>query len=439
MNGLIDKIKRLKAASSGTRNGSSRPAELDEKWLGMDVSLETNEYGPFLLRTRKYPLHYKHGKYALQELAEEANALALIAGSAAGKRPAAAQAEVPAEPAESAARLCREQILFLDTETTGLGVGAGNMVFLLGMGYYTADSFVVEQGLIRHPGEEAAMLAYVRRKCSGFACLASYNGKSFDWPVIKNRCVLNRLDQPEEPLHLDFLHASRRLWKRSLDSCRLSRVEANRLMIARLEDVPGEIAPRLYFQFLQEKDPALLYGVLRHNEYDILTLAVLAAHFSALLDGRADLAEMAGDELFYHGLWLDQLGKEKLAYSVFAHLLNRPAEEYREFLLPLAEWYKKKNHYDTAVRLWEACIAFSGRAALASVEPWIELAKYYEHRAKDPVTALRYAEQARQNLLARLSLSRRDRKAADLLESVEQRLRRLRKKNTWQLLEQSLF
>src|SRR5690606_34269891 len=119
-----------------------------------------------------------------------------------------------------------EKLLFFDTETTGLGLGAGNVPFMLGFGYFERQTFVVEQCLIRHPGEEPAMLEYFAGRLARCTHIVSYNGRSFDWPVLKNRYVLNRLDFPESHLrHIDFLYPSRSLWKRVLPSCSLSVVE----------------------------------------------------------------------------------------------------------------------------------------------------------------------------------------------------------------------
>src|SRR5690606_31514066 len=127
---------------------------------------------------------------------------------------------------------------------------------------YEADGFTVEQMFIRNPSEEAAMLHELRGKLEERDVLISYNGKCFDWPIIKNRYILNRVkDTGEDPYHLDFLYPSRSLWRNTLPSCRLSSVERERLGLSRIGDVPGALAPALYFQYLAEGDPVILEGV----------------------------------------------------------------------------------------------------------------------------------------------------------------------------------
>ncbi|UJF35968.1 ribonuclease H-like domain-containing protein [Paenibacillus hexagrammi] len=178
-----------------------------------------------------------------------------------------------------------EELLFFDTETTGLGVGAGNVPFLIGIGYYSAEQFVVEQLLIRNHAEEYAMLTYVQALMSRFSRLVSYNGRTFDWPLLKNRFIMNRIKIDDSHiLQLDLLYPSRSLWRNTLPSCRLSKVEESRLDFERSDDVPGSMAPTLYFQYLAEQDPNILQGVLTHNEHDILTLAALSIHFGKLLE-----------------------------------------------------------------------------------------------------------------------------------------------------------
>src|SRR5690606_25250317 len=125
--------------------------------------------------------------------------------------------------------------------------------------------FVVQQLFVRDPGEEWAMLHYFKQLAANFSHLVTYNGKSFDWPLLANRYVLNRMAEgPAELEHLDLLYIARSLWKNSLDSCRLSRVEEARLGIMREGDVPGSLVPTLYFQYLTDGDFTPLEGVFRH-------------------------------------------------------------------------------------------------------------------------------------------------------------------------------
>src|SRR5690606_17135283 len=143
------------------------------------------------------------------------------------------------------------------------------------------------------------------------------------------------------PLHFDFLYPSRSLWRNTLPSCRLSSVERERLGLSRVDDVPGSLAPALYFQYLAEGDPAIVTGVFDHNEADVLTLACLAVHFSRLLKGNVPFDRLEAEELYRLALWFDKLGMKRLADDAFARLLERDPEETEDYLLHAAEYYKK--------------------------------------------------------------------------------------------------
>lgn len=322
-----------------------------------------------------------------------------------------------------------EEMLFFDTETTGLGVGAGNVPFLLGAAYYRGGSFIVEQMLIRNPSEEVAMLHYFNRLLDRFRYVVSYNGRTFDWPILKNRYILNRLVLDKEDIRqVDFLYPSRSLWRNTLPSCRLSKVEESRLGHIRVDDVPGSLAPMLYFRFLAEGDPSVLAGVLDHNEQDVLSLACLASHFGRALGGKLELDQMEAEELFRLGVWLEKYGKQELAETAFERLLAMEGQERSLYCLELASLYKKRGQDERAVALWKQMVNGRQAAFLPSVAPYIELAMYYEHKAKQYSSALYYAEEAMNAAWRRASLNRLRPKEKDLLEDIRKRTERLRRK-----------
>ncbi|KZE80031.1 hypothetical protein AV654_13605 [Paenibacillus elgii] len=392
-------------------HGESKPesaVEVDE-WSVVGAAMEHTEWGDFIIRRRTYETGFRHGQYELSRLSSCAEELfALLeptAGSATSNRSAAP---------------FHERLLFLDTETTGLGHGAGNVPFMVGVGFYQGNQYHIEQMLIRHPGEESAMLAYLEQKLAAHPVLISYNGKSFDWPIVKNRYIMNRMELAVEPAgHIDFLHPSRSLWKHTLPSCRLGKVEEERLGVRREEDVPGSLAPTLYFQYLAQRDPSVLEGVFVHNELDVLSLAGLAVHFACLLNGSHDwsCARLFGlEECFRLGLWLDKIGRSDMADTVMNALseeLLAAAELASEepCLLPLAQFYKRRGRYTQACSLWSRYITLKGDRATASLEPYIELSMYYEHKEKQWERALAYAQEALDHLWRRDALKRsRERK-----------------------------
>ncbi|WP_058304349.1 ribonuclease H-like domain-containing protein [Gorillibacterium timonense] len=400
---------------SGEKAASYENAEAgiagSDEWAALGAEWLDTEWGPFIRRTVRYPLQHRHGHYRLNELA------ASISGLDAFGSPVAVQPE---------------SLLFFDTETTGLGQGAGNVPFMIGLGFYGDHEFILEQLFIRNPAEELAMLAYLSGKLAEHSHLVSYNGRSFDWPLVLNRFVMNRLKPDRSPaVHLDFLHPSRSLWKHTLPSCKLGRVEEEKLGFQRVEDVPGSLAPTLYFRYLAEKDPEIMRGVFLHNEWDILSLAGLAIHFGFILDGCQEseaMADMDSEEVYRLGLWLAKMGKEELAEKAFRHLLARPAAECFEYWYPLGLYYKKLKQTELAVELWKRAVDPSQERTLLPVEPYVELAMYYEHARKDYAQALAYAEDSLTAVRRRLSLSRMSDKQRAELDALEKRAERLRRK-----------
>ncbi|MCL6459965.1 MAG: ribonuclease H-like domain-containing protein, partial [Gorillibacterium sp.] len=334
MSGLRERLNRLKMSSSSSplispSSDESSLQELEEtsfnEWAGLEAEYVENQWGAFVKRTRRYPLTHRHGCYELGEI-----------GATGGKLAAFSAAVLPAVP---------ESFLYFDTETTGLGHGAGNLAFMLGIGFYQAEEFVVEQLLIRNTAEELAMLTYFSELAAGFTHLVTYNGKAFDWPLLQGRCVMNRLKPNKwKPQHLDFLHPSRSLWKHTLPSCRLGKVEEERLGFNRMDDLPGAMAPVYYFRYLAERDPEILRGVFVHNEYDILSLASLSIHFSRVLSGLLELDQMVAEEVYRLGLWFDKMEEVELAEQAFQHLLNRSIEECAPYWTPVAAYYKKRKN-----------------------------------------------------------------------------------------------
>ncbi|WP_052487475.1 ribonuclease H-like domain-containing protein [Gordoniibacillus kamchatkensis] len=421
------------------------------------VRVERNAHGAFLLREQVYAPDYRHGKEALGELAELAGELGLLAGGGSPLRQTRRQrartvaargigsantdgTTMRAGEGEEAAEhgieqaLQPERLLFFDTETTGLGVGAGNVPFMVGLGFYDADRFVVQQLFIRGPAEEAAMLAYFEHLLARFTHIVSYNGRSFDWPIVQNRFVLARRKRQEDVWRqIDLLYPARSLWRTSLPSCRLSAVESEKLGFRREADVPGSQAPMLYLQYLAEPDPGIIAGVFVHNEHDIVSLAALAIHMAKLLRGKEPVEELGDEELLRLSLWLDKLGRAELAERTRAQLALRlhgggPRPGRDRLLLELAAAYKKLGRYDSAAELWRRFVAERGGSFACPVEPYIELAMHGEHRERRYGEALAYTEEALRHVWKRMSMSRVSDQQRELAEALQKRIRRLRDK-----------
>ncbi|MCR8631887.1 ribonuclease H-like domain-containing protein [Paenibacillus radicis (ex Xue et al. 2023)] len=468
MSGLRERLLRHKKQSgegpgvdaAGAADGADLAdvkqgeAAADGEWAQIGARMEQGEWGSFVMRRRVYDGEAMHGRYALHELIGQSDQLrAMLAPAGTKKRSSVAATD------DRPSCLPHDQLLYLDTETTGLGIGAGNVPFMIGIGYYEQEQFIVEQMFIRHPGEELAMLHYLQIKLQEHPYLVSYNGKTFDWPIIKNRYILNRMpSEPDIAGHLDFLYPSRSLWKHTLPSCRLGKVEEERLNVVRHNDVPGSLAPALYFQYLAERDVSIVEGVFVHNELDILSLAGLSIHFADVLNGRSKMTEMGLEELYRLGLWLDKLDQGRLAEQALALLEERlyesESEEAADYLQPLALVYKKQQRFTEACRLWTLYVERKGDRSSASAEPFIELSMHYEHREKQLSQALYYAEQAllrarqRQALKhsygigsfrmgkGRGAVSPMDAKQLEEIAALEKRIQRLRHKS--ELADQAL-
>lgn len=169
-----------------------------------------------------------------------------------------------------------KRALYFDTETTGLG-GAGTVAFLVGLGWFDEGGcFVLEQLLLDDPSQEPALLARLCELIERSSCLVSFNGKSFDWPLLQSRCVMNRRAALQARPHLDLLHLSRRIHKRRLSRCRLIDLEAEVLGWQRGEDdIPGAEIPPRYGHYLRTGDGDALRPVVDHNAWDVLTMAAL--------------------------------------------------------------------------------------------------------------------------------------------------------------------
>ena len=165
---------------------------------------------------------------------------------------------------------------FLDTETTGLAGGTGTCAFLVGVGRITPEGFRVRQFFMRDYCEEASLLDALARHLAPFRVLITYNGRTFDQPLLETRYRLNRSRPPFGKLeHLDLLYGARRLWKLRYETCRLVDLENQVLGFERQGDVPGALIPYLYFEYLRTGRAARLLPVFHHNATDILTLACL--------------------------------------------------------------------------------------------------------------------------------------------------------------------
>jgi len=171
-----------------------------------------------------------------------------------------------------------ERLLFLDTETTGLAGGTGTAAFMVGVAWVEGCVLRVVQWLLASFGGERALLARVAERFGRGEAIVSFNGKSFDLPLLKARARLAGCELGAERLaHLDLLHVTRRLLLAGWPDCRLRTVEARALQLERTDDLPGAEAPAAWRRWLARGDARQLGPVLEHNRADLLSLVALLA------------------------------------------------------------------------------------------------------------------------------------------------------------------
>lgn len=276
--------------------------------------------------------------------------------------------------------------LFIDTETTGLR-GAGTVAFLVGLGWVEDDSFVVRQLLMRDYPEETPMLTHLAALLPRHDCLISFNGKSFDLPLLRDRFIMARLKEEWRALpHLDLLHAARRTWKLRLGSCTLGALEAQVLGIAREGDLPGAEVPERYYQFLKCGDQRLLDDVLRHNEQDIRTLYSLLGRLCEVYAAPETQADML--DIFSIGRALDRYGEGEMARRCF-HVASVSTLS-RQARLQLARSYRRDMDYQSAADTYRSMID----RGEADPQVYTALAILLERRLHDVEAALDVTEMA---------------------------------------------
>ncbi len=280
------------------------------------------------------------------------------------------------------AELNIEEFAFVDTETTGLGLGTGVYTFMVGIGRFEGDHFRLVQFFLREPGEETAQLAAIEEFLAPCKAWVSFNGKAFDIPLINNRYIINGWPIPlKDAPHIDLLHLARRLWKARLPSRTLGDLEVKILGANRTQqDVPGWMVADLYFDYLHTRDARPLLGVFYHNEMDVVSLAALLAHMADMLaDPLGNHIEHGPDILAIGKLYAD-LGQFSTAIQIYQHGLtfnDVENEIYWQALKELSFLYKKQDNFEAASKLWERAAQYD------HIYAHVELAKVYEHRIKD--------------------------------------------------------
>jgi tetratricopeptide (TPR) repeat protein len=275
-------------------------------------------------------------------------------------------------------------VAFVDTETTGLAGGAGTIAFLIGVGRWVEGvGFRVAQLFLEDLDREEALLEALARELDGVRCLVTYNGRSYDVPLLENRHVLNRRPWPlASAAHLDLLHPARTLWRQGNVDCRLATLEESVLGYRRQDDIPGSEIPALYNHFLRRGATQRLADVFRHNRDDLLSLAGLL------------WAAGAGERTSAAGLGRlhTRRGRHREAAELLAAALGEdlPRELRCQTLGDLVRARKRDEDWAGVI---DACAALR-RAAPGHLAGYAEAAIVLERRLGRPEQALALVNEA---------------------------------------------
>ena len=283
--------------------------------------------------------------------------------------------------------------LFLDTETTGLAGGTGTYAFMVGVGSFQGEGFTVQQLFMRNHSEEKAILSLLEGLLDHHDFLVTFNGKNFDIPLLESRFILSRLESPltDKP-NYDLLFPSRRIWKRAYHNCRLTTLEAQLLDIDRGDDIPSEWIPSLYFDFVRTGDARKISRVFHHNRMDILSMVILAHRIHLTYHDPSAANPRRGVEQLVLGKLFMEHGLIEKATACLEEALKRCDEPFWwEAMRFLSLAYKRRGEWKRSAALWEDMVSWDGRR---SSFPYVELAKYYEHKVKDYSRALEMVRKA---------------------------------------------
>jgi len=396
----------------GYRNGA--PLDLDRVADALGGRRVSTRFGECLVIDRRYESDRWHGGIRIGdcELADT-DGLTLL------------------DPALRACESRSPKTVFIDLETTGLSGGAGTLAFLVGCGYFDLGAFQVRQFLLTSHAGERALLAAVADFFDEADLIVTYNGKTFDVPVMETRWSFHRMELPLDGVpHFDMLHPARRLWKNRLGDgyedagCRLSTLERTLFDVERVGDVPGFDIPARFFGFVRSGDARPLEPVLEHNRIDLVSLAAVTAHAVRLTQNGHEACRTCAEALALGRIY-ERAGHFERADACYRGAAESPEPPVRaEALYRLAVRLRRARRFEDAAALWRELLDLTeprhrrsgllGDLRKVAIEA---LAIHHEHRAKDLAGARELAlafleESAGPAAKVRHRIARLDRKLA---------------------------
>ena len=369
---LVDRSIRRHADHVKVRTGIRRPIE--EVVSGSYVETAS---GPVFVSTTRYALKQPLGPSAPGLIELDRECPSALCGISGGRNLCGAPLS---------------RLVYLDTETTGLATTSGTYAFLVGLGFMEGDVFRVDQIYMRDHADEPALLQLLGDRLREFDGMVTYNGRSYDIPLLQARFITNREFNPPLPVeHLDLLYAARRLWKGRNTGCRLIELEQEILGITREGDIPGHLIPGLYFDAIRTDDASHMAPVFHHNRLDITSLAALTIQASRLLNPESyqsegfDL-EWRGEDVAGAARVFEKLGLQETTF-IYRSALDgkfRVEDHKYELLCRLSRIHRREGDTENVLPLLEQVISDGG-----CYRPYalIERAKLLEHGDADYETA----------------------------------------------------
>ncbi len=402
MSSLADRLRGVIGPPEGGPHASEGgPHARDQDPAGVLDGVSQGVAGQgFLVVERRYTPGHRHGNVVIADALPPDGALwprlPLLAGG-------------------QHQRIGSGTLLFIDLETTGLAGGAGTYAFLVGCAWFEppspaasarqgARTFRIRQFFLSDFGAERLLLDAVAEAADAAGAVVTYNGTSFDLPLLETRFVLHRKTAPFGGLaHIDMLHSARRLWRGDDDlvaapsSCRLSVLEQSVCGYVREGDVPGFEIPSRYFHYVRTGDARPLGAVLEHNRLDLLSLALLTSRAAQLLEDGPASARTSREAIGIGRLY-ERGGMTREAGDCFARAvdLHGGVATHAEALRAYAALSRRERRHEEAAAAWQRILRLRRCPPQIVREASEALAVHHEHRLRDPETARTFALQSLQ-------------------------------------------
>ncbi len=281
-----------------------------------------------------------------------------------------------------------DRVLLFDLETTGLAGGAGTFPFLLGFGFFEPGGLRTVQYFLPDYGREHIAFLAMRADLDQRDVLLSFNGKAYDYPLLRNRFIMNRFEDPFAAFaHLDLLHAARRVWRGALPDCSLATIEREIFLFSRFGDLGGWLIPQAYFDFVRSGAMDDIVRIIDHNILDITSMARLFLHLHKIENITASDHEIV--RLLHLAVKRRQTD---MVETYLADLKSRKAGVPDHVMADLSLLLRRNGQWKRAIPIWEKLTVSRDHVLFAHTE----LAKYYEHHAGDLQMASHHTERALQ-------------------------------------------